>query len=528
MSHVIAISGTHVVYIMVAVKCVLYKIIKSKKIINMILIIFLIFFAIFTGGSASCVRACIMMEIILISEILYRRNDFFTTWCISLGIILLINFYNIENIGMWLSFMCVLGMQKLNSKDSFAVQFAIFPIILYSFNTVSLTFFISNFFASFIVGSILILGYISLALGKYFKFIVIIEELLLEILFKIAEIVGNLKFSKIYVSTPNIIFFIIYYIILFFIMFAKNKKELIQKILANSKVRFILKKSVIIFSIFCVIFIILNFKENKAIIIFLDVSQGDCTLIKTKTNKTILIDGGENGDYDYGENVVLPYLLKHKINSLDYVMVSHFDSDHCGGLFFIIENLKVSNIIIGYQYEESENFLNFINIAKEKEINVIFVKSGDRLQIDKYTYFDILFPIKNEMITENAINNNSLVAKINFIEDNSNISMLFTGDIEQIAEEKLVSVYGDFLKSDILKVAHHGSNTSSMDEFLKLVNPQIALIGVGKNNSFGHPSIHTIKKLEELNVNIYRTDENGEIDIILENKNELKINKLIE
>ena len=182
MSHVIAISGTHVVYIMVAVKCVLYKIIKSKKIINMILIIFLIFFAIFTGGSASCVRACIMMEIILISEILYRRNDFFTTWCISLGIILLINFYNIENIGMWLSFMCVLGMQKLNLKDSFAVQFAIFPIILYSFNTVSLTFFISNFFASFIVGSILILGYISLALGKYFKFIVIIEELLLEIM----------------------------------------------------------------------------------------------------------------------------------------------------------------------------------------------------------------------------------------------------------------------------------------------------------------------------------------------------------
>lgn len=528
MSHVIAISGTHVVYIIVAIKCVLYKIIKSKRLVNIILIVFLIFFAIFTGVSASCVRACIMMGIILISEILYRKNDFFTTWCFSLAIILIINFYNIENIGMWLSFMSVLGMQKLNLKDSFAVQFAIFPIILYSFNTISLTFFISNFFASFIAGPILILGYISLGLGKYFEFIVIIEELLLELLFKIAEIVGNFKFSKIYVTTPNIIFFIIYYIILFFIMFVKNKKIVIQKLLLDSKLRFLLKKLVIILGVFCLIYITLNFKGNKAIIIFLDVSQGDCTLIKTKTNKTILIDGGENGDYDYGENVVLPYLLKHKISSLDYVMVSHFDSDHCGGLFFIIENLNVSNIIIGYQYEKSENFLNFINIAKEKEINVLVVKNGDRLQIDKYTYFDILFPMKDEMIIENAINNNSLVAKLNFIENNSNISMLFTGDIEQIAEEKLVSIYGNILKTDILKVAHHGSNTSSIDEFLKLVNPKIALIGVGKNNSFGHPSIYTIKKLEEIGVNVYRTDENGEIDIILENKNELKINKFIQ
>ena len=131
LSHVIAISGTHVVYIMIAIKWILDKTIKSKKFKNIILIIFLVIFAIFTGGSASCVRACIMMSIILISEILYRRNDFFTTWSFSLAIILLMNFYNIENIGMWLSFMCVLGMQKINLKDSFAVQIAIFPIILY-------------------------------------------------------------------------------------------------------------------------------------------------------------------------------------------------------------------------------------------------------------------------------------------------------------------------------------------------------------------------------------------------------------
>ncbi len=198
------------------------------------------------------------------------------------------------------------------------------------------------------------------------------------------------------------------------------------------------------------------------------------------------------------------------------------------GLFFIIENLKVENIIVGYQYEETKSFKDFINLAKEKNINIIVVKNGDRLQIDKYTYFDILFPLKDDMILENAINNNSIVAKLNFIEDDSNVSMLFTGDIEQIAEENLVMLYEESLKSDILKVAHHGSNTSTIDEFVNLVNPKIALIGVGKNNSFGHPSQETIKKLEKKGISIYRTDQDGEINVIIDNKGKLNVTKFID
>ena len=342
----------HVVYIITAVKWVLNKIIKSKKIKDSILIIFLVFFAVFTGGSASCIRACIMMGIIIISENLYRKNDFFSTWCFSLAIIILMNFYNIENIGMWLSFMCVLGMQKLNIKDSFAVQFAIFPIILYSFNTISFTFFISNFFASFIVGPILILGYISMVLGNYFKIIVIIEEGLIFILFKIAEIVGNFKLSKIYVVSPHILFFVIYYIVLFFVMFVPDKKKFLVKIFLNKKILIITKKIILVAICFIIIFNFSNlfFPEYEVKIVFLDVSQGDSTLVITKSNKKILVDGGENGDYDYGENVVLPYLLKHGISSLDYVMVSHFDSDHCRRTIFYFRKYK------------SEKYYNWISI----------------------------------------------------------------------------------------------------------------------------------------------------------------------
>ena len=216
LSHILAISGMHVVYIVTAVEWILDKLINSKKIKNVLIILFLIFFVIFTGGSASCIRACIMMSMLLISKNLYRKNDFFTTWCLALSIILLMNFYNIENIGVWLSFFCTLALNKINLKSCFSIQIMIFPIILYSYNTISLTFFVSNFLISFIIGPILILGYLSLFIGKYFAIIVYLEKIILWLLFKIAEIVGNLSISKIYVITPSLIFFIIYYAILFF------------------------------------------------------------------------------------------------------------------------------------------------------------------------------------------------------------------------------------------------------------------------------------------------------------------------
>lgn len=508
----------HVVYIITAINWVLDKFVNSKKIKNIILIFFLIFFAVFTGGSASCIRACVMMIIILISEIIYRKNDFLTTWCFSLIFILFLNFYNIENIGMWLSFMCVLGMKKINLKDSFAVQIMIFPIILYSYNTISFTFFISNFFASFIVGPILILGYICLFLGKFLGFLVVIEELLLELLFKIAEIVGNFELSKIYVVSPNIIFFVIYYLILFFIIFVP--REVKNKIFLKVRQNFnIIKKYLIISLCIVSIFLLfLNLSKDDLTIDFLDVAQGDCTLITTKTGKRILVDGGDCENYDYGENVVLPYLLKHGISSLDYILVSHFDSDHCGGLFSIIENLKIKNIIFGYQYEETEYLLEFLKLADSKNINIIIVSNNDIVKIDEFIYFEIFSPFKDDMITENAINNNSVVAKLNFSKNNFSTSILFTGDIEAIAEEKLVLEYGNKLKSDILKVAHHGSITSTTDEFLENVNPKIALIGVGKNNSYGHPSQITIQNLNKAGATIHRTDQSGQITITLKNK----------
>ena len=201
-------------------------------------------------------------------------------------------------------------------------------------------------------------------------------------------------------------------------------------------------------------------------------------MIITKNNKKILVDGGGEegeGTYSVGENVLLPYLLDRRIKSLDYIIISHMDSDHCLGALYLMENIKVENVIISKQGEESPNYTSFLDIVEKRNINIIEVKRGDRIYFDKSTYVDILWP-NAELIEDNMLNNNSIVMSLNY----ESFKMLFTGDIEEEAEEKIVRLYNstNYLKADVLKIAHHGSKTSSSESFLELVKPKIALIGV--------------------------------------------------
>ena len=187
----------------------------------------------------------------------------------------------------------------------------------------------------------------------------------------------------------------------------------------------------------------------------------------------------------------------------------------------VMQELKVKNVIIGKQFENSENLQEFLKIVKEKNIKVTVVEQGNKINIEKNLYFNVLWPSSSNSISENAINNNALVCKLYY----KNFTCIFTGDIEEEAEEKILKLYTnnlDTLKSTILKVAHHGSNSSSKIEFLKAVSAKVALIGVGSNNLYGHPSNEVVKRLENLGAKIYRTDLNGEI-IILTNGEKYKI-----
>lgn len=527
LSHMLAVSGAHVSYIILGLTYVLQNSIIGKKNEKIVCIIFLLFFMAITNFTPSVTRACIMAVLTLFSGIIYRKSDVYTNISVAALITLIFNPYNLLDLGFQLSYGGTIGIiifikriqeKKSNSKVinyikqmalvSIYANIIIIPIMMYHFNTVSFTFIISNIMASPILGIIVITGFLfiiaSITVKPLTRLIAIFIKPILSILIKISQICSKLPFSNILVVTPYMFNVISYYAIILYCI--KSKK--------NNKCKIIICLLIVLILINFIIYIF----PQKLRIFFIDVGQGDSTLIITPDKKTVLIDGGGSDSFDVGEKVLLPYLLDRRILKIDYVLISHFDTDHCGGILTIMEKVKVKNIIISEQAEHSENYERSKKLMIHKKIRLIEVKKGDKIKIGRYSEFKILFPT-SRLLSENPLNNNSIVAQFNY----NNFKMLFTGDIEKLAEQQILKAEKAEIRADILKVAHHGSKTSSIPEFIKAVKPKIALIGVGKNNTFGHPNQQTIKNLENIKCRIYRTDLQGEIIIKIDQKGRMNV-----
>lgn len=527
LSHMLAVSGAHVSYIILGLTYVLQNSIIGKKNEKIVCIIFLLFFMAITNFTPSVTRACIMAVLTLFSGIIYRKSDVYTNISVAALITLIFNPYSLLDLGFQLSYGGTIGIiifikriqeKKSNSKVinyikqmalvSIYANIIIIPIMMYHFNTVSFTFIISNIMASPILGIIVITGFLfiitSITVKPLTRLIAIFIKPILSILIKISQICSKLPFSNILVVTPYMFNVISYYAIILYCI--KSKK--------NNKCKIIICLLIVLILINFIIYIF----PQKLRIFFIDVGQGDSTLIITPDKKTVLIDGGGSDSFDVGKKVLLPYLLDRRILKIDYVLISHFDTDHCGGILTIMEKVKVKNIIISEQAEHSENYERFKKLMVHKKIRLIEVKKGDKIKIGRYSEFKILFPT-SRLLSENPLNNNSIVAQFNY----NNFKMLFTGDIEKLAEQQILKAEKAEIRADILKVAHHGSKTSSIPEFIKAVRPKIALIGVGKNNTFGHPNQQTIKNLENIKCRIYRTDLHGEIIIKIDQKGRMNV-----
>ena len=568
-SHILAVSGMHVAYIILVMNFAFNKLIGKhySKLASSIVIVIYMGMANFTP---SIVRAGITGIIALMSNFVYRRNDIWESLSISLLVILVDNPFAIKDIGLELSFGATIGIivlgrtlkkfyeiwlertnrRAVRRKKKFKIlvlgilgskigefvtdavivtvsaMVAIMPIMVINLNTIAITSLIISVVSSFLIGPIMIIGiiYIFIPIGQ----VEMLMNIFIKLLIMCSNVGSNLPLNQIYLVTPKVVEIIIYYLVIWganivvALNLEKNPSIFEQRIIDVSrfikyKLKSNYKKIISFILIICVLNLFyLNIPKDLKIY-FVDVGQGDCSLIVTPNNKTILIDGGGSSEFsksnfNVGKSVLMPYLLDRQIAVIDYVIFSHMDSDHAQGLLYIMENMKVKNAIIGKQYESSGNYEKFIKIAKERKINVKVVEVGSKINVGSGVYFNVLWPSSSNMISENAINNNSLVCKLVY----KNFSMLFTGDIEEVAEKEILKFYKNnpkVLEAKVLKVAHHGSKTSSSVEFLNVVKPKFALIGVGKNNNFGHPAEITLEKLRGVNCKVYRTDEAGEIEI---------------
>lgn len=596
LSHMLAVSGTHLSYLILGISLILNKKILGKKNVKIITIVVIILFMMITNMSPSVVRAGVSVIVAIVATLIYRKQDTFTTISFALLFSMIQNPFSIFNIGMQLSYAGTIGIilfyseieakikkhqkteetienkirgvrnranetKEKNTKDNIikvknyvissitttlSANILIFPLTIYNFNTISLNFILSNLVTSPILGICIILGLFTLVISvisiPLARILSIPLNLLLKLLIKITQIIAKIPFANITVITPHIsTIILIYLIIAIVLIMAKNKEKnikIIEKIYKN-KSNIIKRAIAIITAIILILSLLKIFNPNGCLkIYFVDVGQGDCTLICTQGGKNILIDGGGNRNsesYDVGEQVLLPYLLDRRIQKLDYIMISHFDADHAQGLEAVIENISVKNIIVSKQASDSAEYNKIIELCKKNNVKIIVVKRGGKIIIDQYTYFEILHP-GDTMLDDGkgGLNANAIVAKLYYKLNNNSentitnqyFTILFTGDIEQDAEEELVKLYGNKLKSDILKVAHHGSKTSSTQEFIQAVSTKISLIGVGQDNTFGHPNEQVLERLQSINTKIYRTDLNGEITVKINRKGIIQINTI--
>lgn len=536
MIHLLIVSGGHTVFLLILLKYI-FKFFNVGKISSKVISIFVLIMYIFiTGATPSILRAGIACIVIIIAELIGRQNDGFTTLFFVLLLILIKNPNVIFSLSLQLSFMGVVGIilayPKVSSKLSYipkiiseplaltiSAQLFVIPIIIYNFNVIYLSGFISNIFTMSLSGIIMMLGMVLFIINLFIFPLVLIPMKLVTLLIKIMNYIAmffsNINFLTVYIVTPNKISIVLYYILLIYI-FAENQDTSIfdNKLPIPIKRIVILKnlKKVIVIIIIIVI-VVLNFvnlgKKDEVQISVIDVGHGDSILITTKSNKNILIDTGDSYNYgesvfDAGEKIIVPYLLKRGINTLDMVILTHFDSDHIGGYRKISEIINIKRLGISINSLKKEKYNEIINIAKEKSIDVKYLERGDTFMFDGIK-LKVLLPQKKENI-ENE-NNDSIVLLMQYLSKR----ILFMGDLEEDGEKQLLELEKD-LKADILKVGHHGSSTSSTEEFINKVNPKIALISVG-NRFSSIPGKEVLKRLDSIYCKVYRTDKNGETTV---------------
>lgn len=409
LSHMLAVSGTHLSYLILGINLILNKKLLGIRNCKIISIIAIIIFMVIVNMSPSVVRAGVSTIIIIISTLIYRKQDTYTTISIALLLTLIKNPFSLFNIGLQLSYLATFSIvifsskfSKINNEKNKIIKYIlesvaltvsanvlILPLVIYNFNIIPLNAVISNFFAGPILGICIILGLFTLIISIIFfpvsKIFAFFLNLLLLLLIKIAEVISKIPLGNYTVVTPNIITIVLCYVLIF--VYLNNKKKIV-KVIITLEILLLVSNQVLSF---------INI-DQKLKIYFIDVGQGDSCLIQTPGRKNILIDGGGNlnpESYDIGAKVLLPYLLDRKIKYLDYIIVSHFDADHAQGLEKVLETIKVRNIVVSKQASKSEQYDEIMEICKKHKIKVIVVKRGVNITIDNCVYFGILHPGDN-------------------------------------------------------------------------------------------------------------------------------------
>lgn len=239
-------------------------------------------------------------------------------------------------------------------------------------------------------------------------------------------------------------------------------------------------------------------REKLFSVHIIDVAQGDSIFIQTLEDKRILIDAGD----EEAEHTVYSYLKRRGVKKIDVLIATHPDTDHIGSMDYIIDKFKISHFYMPNAKTDSEAFYNLLDSCRDKNLKIEYLTKGDRLKIDSSTTMEILSP---STITDKN-NLNSIVSLLNY----KGYEFLFTGDAEKENESEILSSC-NLPDIEFLKAGHHGSSSSSTDEFIEKLKPEAVAISCGYNNDYGHPHRSVLDTFRENGAVVYRTDKNGSL-----------------
>lgn len=525
LGHILAVSGLHIGIISAFILNILMLFSISRKTSSLITILILFVYGYLIGFPHSMMRGIIMFSLLILTKLLHEHSNPINVLSLSALIVLFINPFALFGLGFLLSYTAVLSLYLFSNRiealfypfkgyiakslsSIVAVNLGIFPIQAYYFNYISPLGLIANLISIPLLSLSLLLSISMFLLDYTLSFLNVGLSPLLNMLLNIEGIIRNkiYDFSFLIVNTASPSF---YSIVLYYLGIA-----ILLRLIDTSKFKIQVKNSILLFICLMIIVnlatIVLN---DKLELHFIDVGQGDSMLLR-KATRNILIDTGGSLLSDYvGQQISLPYLRKLGIKKLDGVIISHFDADHAGALATLIDNLEIDNIYASYRPEDEVIYEKI----KNNKIAFTILKEGDQLRIDKDLIIDTIWPLDTDGLSNN---NKSLVLSFNY----KGHEILLTGDIEKEAEAMLLDKLNPNI--DLVKIPHHGSNTSSTSEFLGLIRPKNSIISVGRDNQFNHPSGEVINRLSAINSKIYRTDEMGMIKVHID-KN-LKIEGFIE
>lgn len=524
--HILAVSGLHIGFF-TAILMIVASLARIPRRFRFFLIApCLVFYAFVVGTTPSITRAVLMAVVVLFGLFLQRRSHVLNSLGFAGLVILLVSPSQLFSPGFQLSFCAVLSIAffyerivsmihkrhpalrdrpLLNSAVSLIVLTAAatlgtVPLTVYYFNRVSLVGILANLLTVPLAGLFMMMSFAFVFMALFSYHLASIYGAAAQMLgfsiLQLNSLLGSLSLSNARIAEPGPGF-----VLLYFIWLAST---------AAFGKDYLWKKLILAVLLGCNILLYSSLVQGRpeARLYALDVGQGDAIYIELPNGKNMLVDSGMRfGNYDTGERVILPFLERRGIKGLSYFVITHLHSDHIGGAVSVMRKLNVQKFIYSDQASRSVVWKNTLSCARALRVPTGTVLAGMILDSGAVQRVYVLHPNHayvggGGLSYKTRLNDGSIVLKVCV----GGESILLTGDIERRVERDLVRYYGPFLSSSVFKVGHHGSSTSSSEEFVGVVHPAYAVISVGARNGFGHPSTEVLGRFSRKGITAWRTD----------------------